>query len=377
MFPGRLRGHLSLSLVALLAMNSSSPAQELQPEPFGTTAAGEAVEVYTLKNANGMVARIMTRGATLVELQVPDAQGNLADVVLGFDDVSGYEGDGNQYFGCTTGRVCNRIANAEFVLGGETYKLAANDGPHTLHGGVKRSLDKVIWKAVAAESDEGEAIRFRYKSPEGEEGFPGELTVSVQYTLTDDNALRIDYRASTNMTTLVNITNHAYFNLSGAGSPTVLDHEIQILAERYTPVDATLIPTGELAPVAGTPVDFLAPHVIGERIGEFGDGVGAGYDHNFVLDGEAGELRPVVRLKDPASGRVLNVLTDQPGIQFYSGNFLKGQTGKGGKVYPHRSALCLETQHFPDSVHHDNFPSILLDPDERYRHVCVYAFAAE
>jgi aldose 1-epimerase len=358
-------------------MTSSLPAAAPQPEPFGETKDGTPVEIYTLENGNGMAARVMTRGATLVQLHVPDRDGKIADVVLGFDNVAGYESDANQYFGCTTGRVCNRIAGGQFTLGDKTYELKKNDGPNTLHGGGERSLDKVVWKAQPFENQRGQGVRFRYTSPDGEEGFPGKLQMVVTYLLNDRNELRITYRATTDHTTPVNLTNHAYFNLSGHGSPTVLDHTLTLQADKYTPTDDTLIPTGKIASVEGTPLDFREPHVIGERITALDDTPNIGYDHNFVLNGAAGEVREIARLHDPKSGRVMTVHTEQPGVQFYSGNFLKGQTGKGGAKYAHRSALCLETQHFPDAMHHENFPSIMLDPEETYQHTCVYAFSAE
>ncbi len=358
-------------------MSSSSNAEPPQAEPFGTTADGVPVEIFTLRNSRGLTARVMTRGATLVSLQVPDRNGALADVVLGFDDLAGYEGDGNQYFGCTTGRVCNRIAGGKFTLGDREYTLAVNNGPNALHGGVKRSLDKVVWRARPLDVSNGQAVRFRYTSPDGEEGFPGEVQFSVTYTLTENNELRIDYRAVTNHTTPINLTNHSYFNLAGEGTPTVLNHELMLDADRYTPTDATLIPTGEIASVEGTPLDFRTPQVVGVRIAQLDDTPAQGYDHNYVLNGEAGRLRKVGWLKDPASGRVLTLHTDQPGVQLYSGNFLRGQAGKGGKPYPRRCALCLETQHYPDSVHHPHFPSILLQPGETYRHTTVFAFSAE
>jgi aldose 1-epimerase len=337
------------------------------------------VELYTLTNANGMTAKIMTRGATLVELHVPDKDGNLADVVNGFDDVAGYESEGNQYFGCTTGRVANRIAKGKFTLDGKEYALAVNNGPNALHGGTERSLDKVVWKAEEVDGRNGKGVRFTYTSPDGEEGYPGTLQIAVTYSLNDNNALRIQYTATTDKPTPVNLTNHTYFNLSGHGSDTVLDHELTINADRYTPADDTLIPTGEIAPVAGTPLDFRTPHVIGARIGELVETQFLGYDHNFVLNREEGARGPQLcaRLKDPGSGRVLTVRTTEPGVQFYSGNFLMGQKGKGGKEYKLRSALCLETQHYPDSVNHPEFPSTILRPGETYRHVCVYAFSAE
>lgn len=346
-------------------------------EPFGETSEGTPVSIYTLENDNGMRARIMTRGATLVELHVPDRDGELADVVLGFDDVAGYESERNQYFGCTTGRVANRIAEGKFALGDKEYSLAVNNGPNHLHGGGDRSLDKVVWDAAEVQTDHGPGVRFKYTSPDGEEGYPGELRITVIYVLTDENELRIAYRAKTSASTPVNLTNHSYFNLSGHGSESVLGHELTINADHYTPTDDALIPTGELAPVEGTPLDFREPHTIGERIDQLVDTPAMGYDHNYVINEPFGRPRFCARLKDPQSGRVLTVRTSEPGVQLYSGNFLFGQKGKDGKTYAQRSAVCLETQHFPDSVNQPDFPTVILHPDETYRQVCIYAFSAE
>ena len=329
-----------------------------------------------------MIAKVATYGATLVELHIPDKDGSFVDVLNGFDDVSGYEGDDNQYFGCTTGRVCNRIAKGKFSLDGTEYALATNNDPNHLHGGGDKALSKQVWKAEPA--SDAQAVTFSLTSPGGEEGYPGNLSMKVTYTLTDDNELRIDYEATTDKATPVNLTNHAYFNLGGAGSGTVLDHELTLNADNYTPTDDTLIPTGKIEPVEGTPLDFRKTHTIGDRVLDKGatktddcKTAPKGYDHNFVLNGKAGEQRLAGRLKDPKSGRVMEIYTDQPGIQFYSGNFLKGQTGKGGKTYPFRGAVCLETQHYPDSVNHDNFPNTILKPGETYKTSTVHKFSAE
>lgn len=367
---------LCLSLTALAA-TSAFAAGSVRVEPFGTTADGTPVEQFILTAANGTTASIITRGATLRSLVTRDRDGNEADIVLGFDSVAGYESEANQYFGCTVGRVCNRIGDAQFELDGKTYKLFANDGDNTLHGGNGRSFDKVVWKGKETEVEDGVGVQFTYFSPDGEEGFPGNLHATVTYVLTDDGALAISYAATTDMWTPVNLTNHAYFNLSGAGAPTVLDHQLMIDADAYTPTDDELIPTGEIASVEETPLDFRKSTVIGERIAALNDTPAMGYDHNYVLNGEAGEVRRVAVLRHPTNGRTLTVLTDQPGLQFYSGNFLKGQTGKGGKTYAHRSAICLEAQHFPDSVHHENFPPIWLDPGKTYRQTTVYRLSAE
>ena len=365
-------------LVCLLAISTDAGAAVPEAMSFGRTADGTAVEAFTLQNDHGMSVRLMTRGATIVNLRVPDKNGDVADVVLGFDNVSGYESEDNQYFGCTTGRVANRIANAKFTLNGREYRVAVNDGPNHLHGGVERSLDKVVWKARPFESERGPGVAFRYVSPHGEEGYPGTLSIVVRYLLQKGaNVLVINYQATTDQETPINLTNHSYFNLAGEGSETALDHELQLFCDQYTPVDDTLIPTGELADVAGSPVDFRKSHRIGERIDELDETSTIGYDHNFVVNGESGKLRRVARLKDPDTGRVLLVRTTAPGVQFYSGNFLKGQTGKGGKTYPHRSAICLETQHFPDSINQPAFPSVVLKPGETYRHVASLSFSAE
>jgi aldose 1-epimerase len=359
--------------------NVCAGADVAGPAQFGKTKDGAVVETYTLKNKNGVVAKVMTRGATLIELQVPDKAGKPANVVFGFDDVAGYESDRNPYFGCTTGRVANRIARGKFTLDGKTYQLAINNGPNHLHGGVRRSLDKVVWKAqrIPEREPNDNGIRFTYTSPDGEEGYPGKLDVTVTYTLSDANELRIDYEAKTDKATPVNLTNHTYFNLAGAGAETVLDHVLTVDADAYTPVDDTLIPTGKIEPVAGTPLDFTKPTKIGARIDALVKTAAMGYDHNFVLRKRAKEPTRAAVLHDPASGRTMTVLTTQPGVQVYSGNFLQGQKGKDGQTYRQRGAVCLETQHFPDSVNHPNFPSTILRPGETFHEVTVFRFGAE
>lgn len=376
--PRGIRLATLLGSLLMTAMTTGRTAAEvLGPTPFGTTADGQQVQAFTLKNGRGVVARLSTLGATLVELHAPDRSGRTADVVLGFDGATGYESDANQYFGCTTGRVCNRIAKGAFTLDGQEFKLAVNNGPNHLHGGAKRSLPKVVWRAEPVTSDDGVAVRFNYTSPDGEEGYPGRLEVSVLYTLDDEGALRIDYSATTDRPTPVNLTNHSYFNLAGAGSPTVLDHELEIAADQYTPTDETLIPTGELQSVADTPLDFTKPTRLGARLDQLTGTPAMGYDHNFVLRPRVAQPTLAARLRDPGSGRVLTVLTTQPGLQVYTGNFLNGQTGKQGKTYPLRSAICLETQHFPNAVNQPKFASVVLRPGETYRQTCIYAFSAE
>jgi aldose 1-epimerase len=307
---------------------------------------------------------------------VPDASGKLADVLLGFDNVTGYESDGNQYFGCTTGRVCNRIAKGRFTLDGREYKLAINNEPNHLHGGLDKALDKLVWKAETLSTDAGQGVKLSVVSPDGDEGYPGKLEVTVIYYIpADSNRLNITYGAVTDKATPVNLTNHAYFNLAGEGSPTVLDHELLLTAENYTPTDDTLIPTGKIAPVAGTDLDFRKRTRIGNRIEAVAKTAALGYDHNFVLPARTtDELTFAAELVDPGSKRRMRVYTSEPGIQFYSGNFLKDQAGKGGKKYAHRSALCLETQHFPDSVNHPEFPSTILKPGAKFMSTTSYAF---
>jgi aldose 1-epimerase len=341
---------------------------------FGKTRDGRAVEIYTLTNAHGAEMRAITYGGIITSLKVPDRAGHFDDIVLGFDTLDGYLKD-PPYFGAIVGRYGNRIAKGQFTLDGKTYKLATNNGPNHLHGGVK-GFDKVVWNAVPGDTADGVSVTLTRTSPDGEEGYPGNLQATVRYTLTDRNELAIDYRATTDKATPVNLTQHSYFNLA-ADSGDILGHELTIHASRYTPVDDTLIPTGELAPVQGTPFDFQQAAAIGARIGA--DNVqlknGRGYDHNWVLNRTGAGLQPAARLVDPKSGRTLEVATTEPGLQFYSGNFLDGSiTGKGGRVYKHRTGLCLETQHFPDSPNHPSFPSAILQPGQTYSSKTVFTF---
>ncbi|MGB8959239.1 MAG: aldose epimerase family protein [Candidatus Aminicenantales bacterium] len=347
-------------------------AMKTKREQFGRLADGTAVEIFTLTNASGLEARIMTYGAILVSLKVPDRNGVLADVNLGFDSLAGYLGT-HPYFGAVIGRYANRIAKARFTLDGAEYRLAPNNNGNTLHGG-KKGFDKVVWKAVPVKVAYGTGVKLTYLSKDMEEGFPGNLSVTVVYTLTDTNELEIRYEATTDKATPVNLTNHAYWNLKGEGQGDVLGHLLQIEADRITAVDsaANLIPTGEILPVAGTPFDFTSPHTIGERIAK----VEGGYDHNFVLRSGGGALALAARVEEPVSGRVLEIWTDQPGIQLYTGNFLDGTViGKGGKAYGKHFALCLETQHFPDSPNQPNFPTTILRPGQTYRTVSVHKFS--
>jgi aldose 1-epimerase len=307
---------------------------------------------------------------------VPDKAGNLGDVVLGYDSLGGYLTN-SPYFGALIGRYGNRIAKGHFTLDGVTYTLATNNFPNTLHGGVK-GFDKVIWQAKPGTSDLGQTLELTYVSHDGEEGFPGNLTVTALYTLTADNSIRLDYTATTDKDTVVNLTQHSYFNLAGQGD--ILSHEVYINADKFTPVDATLITTGELKDVTGTPFDFRTPTAIGARIGQDDEQLkfGKGYDHNWVINHPMGELGLDARITDPSSGRVLEVLSTEPGLQFYSGNFLDGTiTGKAGHVYQFRNAIALEPQHYPDSPNHDNFPSVVLHPGETYHNTIVYHFTVK
>jgi aldose 1-epimerase len=371
------------ALAILVAVSCSFPASaeekkmaKVEKRPFGKTPDGTPIDLYVLTNAKGMTAKIMTYGALLTELNVPDRDGKFADVVLGFDNLEGYIA-GHPYFGATVGRVANRIAKGKFTLDGKEYKLATNNGPNALHGGVK-GFDKVVWKGEQFAASTGvPAVSFQYVSKDGEEGYPGTLTVTVLYTLSDNNELTIEYLAKTDKATPVNLTNHSYFNLAGQGSGDILAQELQLAASQYTPTDETLIPTGDIKSVVGTPLDFTKSTAIGKHIGEIkADPVG--YDHNFVLGQKPGELALAARVKDPKSGRIMEVRTTEPGIQFYTGNFLDGTNkGKGGAVYKKHAAFCLETQHFPDSVNQPKFPSVILKPGEKYSSTTVYAFSAK
>ena len=381
--PRLYRTLLVLVLVSAVSCGGESPDPEsgmdapsghqapvITSEPFGETADGQAVELFTLRNANGVEIRAITYGGIIVSIRTPDRDGHFDDIVLGYDDLAGYLTE-TPYFGAIIGRYGNRIAGGSFSLDGETFELAANNGPNHLHGGL-RGFDKVVWEAESFVGQEGVGVAFRYTSPHGEEGYPGTLEARVTYTLTDDNRLIIDYHATTDRATPVNLTQHTYFNLAGDGSGEILGHELQLAASNYTPVDATLIPTGEIVPVAGTPFDFTTSTAIGAAIEEDDSQLvnGLGYDHNFVLDGEE-----AARVHDPATGRTLEIYTTEPGIQFYSGNFLDGSiTGKAGHVYHHRYGFCLETQHYPDSPNQPDFPSTILRPGEEYVSQTVWAF---
>lgn len=348
----------------------------IKQRDFGKTNNGDPVELYTMTNKNGMVAKVMTYGAILTELHVPDKNGKDADVVLGFDNLDQYL-KGHPFFGAIAGRYANRIAKGQFELDGQTYHLPINNGPNTLHGGTK-GFDKYVWKAVPKEDADSVSLALSMMSPDGDQGFPGNLNVTVTYTLSNDNSLKIDYVATTDKDTVINLTNHSYFNLAGESSGTIEDQIMQINADRYTPVDSTQIPTGEIAKVEGTVFDFTKPMVIGARINEVPGGPPTGYDHNYVLNSSDGSLAFCARAKDPKSGRVLEVWTTQPGVQFYTGNFLNGTlTGIGGKKYQTHDAFCLETQHFPDSPNHPSFPTTELKPGETYHQVTMWKFKAE
>ena len=364
------------------ACEESSPPDTNEPvneATFGVAPDGQQVSVYTLTNANGVEARVTNYGGIVLSLRVPDRDGELDDVVLGFDSLDNYVA-GHPYFGAIIGRYGNRIAGGRFTLDGETYELAQNNGPNSLHGG-EQGFDKVVWTAEPFENETGQGLVFTYTSPDGEEGYPGTLQSRVTYTLTDQNELIFDYQATTDRATPVNLTQHTYFNLAGDGSGPILDHEMMLNASQFTPVDSTLIPTGELSSVEGTPFDFREPTPLGSRIEEDDEQIriGGGYDHNFVLDRAAGDsLTLAARVYEPTSGRVMEVLTTEPAVQLYTGNFLDGSlTGKNGAVYAQRTGFCLETQHYPDSPNQPSFPSTILQPGEEYRSTTVYRFSAQ
>ena len=360
-------------LMVVSATGEANAAGDIDKMGFGKTPDGQAVALYVLKNGTTL-AKVMTYGAILTELDVADRNGKPGDVVLGFDSLEGYLGK-SPYFGAVVGRVANRIAKGKFTLDGKDYTLAVNNGPNALHGGLK-GFDKVVWKAEEVPCPDGPSVKFSYVSKDGEEGYPGNLSVSVTYTLTADNALRLQYTATTDKATPLNLSNHSYFNLAGPGSGTILHHEVTIAADKYTPVDDTLIPTGALADVKGTPLDFTTATPIGKHIQEIkADPVG--YDHNFVLR-SGGSKTPVlaVTVREPTTGRVMEMSTTEPGVQFYTGNYLDGTTvGKGGTVYKQYQGLCLEAQHFPDSIHHPNFPATVLEPGKTYTQTTVYKFS--
>jgi aldose 1-epimerase len=353
---------------------SASKPLSIRKTPFGNVD-GRDVDLYTLTNANGVMLTVMTFGAAVTSLALPDRAGKFADVVLGFDALDGYL-KGNPYFGVTVGRVANRIRDAKFELQGKPYRVAPNDAHHHLHGGVK-AWDKVVWTAETAMSPEGPAVTLRYLSKDGEEGYPGAVSAEVTYTLTDTNCLKVAMRATTDQTTLVNMAHHSYWNLAGEGAGSIAAHELRLYAEMFTPGEP-LIPTGQVKAVKGTPFDFTTTKPVGRDLKAVG-GDPVGFDHNFVVEGDPQSLRPVARLKDPSSGRVLSLQGNQPGVQFYSGNFLDGTvTGKGGHVYGQYAALCLETQGFPNAI---NVPAwrnqVILHPGQTYAHDMVHAFTTE
>lgn len=372
-----LRGILS-ALVLAASATSAGADPGIVKAPFGKVN-GTAVDLYTLTNAKGMRTCITNYGGIVTSLLVPDREGKLADVVLGYDSLDEYVKN-NPYFGALIGRYGNRIAKGRFTLDGREYKLAQNNNGNHLHGGLK-GFDKVLWAAQEVRTKKGPGLRLTYVSKDGEEGYPGKLSVTVTYTLTDANELAIQYQAKTSKPTPVNLTNHSYFNLAGAGTGDILGHLLTLQADRFTPVDAGLIPTGELRPVEGTPFDFRKPTAIGKRIALKDEQLtlGGGYDHNFVLSKkEARGMTLAARVFEPKSGRVMEVLTSEPGVQFYSGNFLDGtNVGKGGKPYKHRYGFCLETQHFPDSPNKPEFPSTFLGPNQSYATTTIYRFSTK
>ncbi|MGD0868129.1 MAG: aldose epimerase family protein [Bryobacteraceae bacterium] len=371
---------LALSSVAVVLLVAGATtiyaATKISKADFGKTKDGAAVQIFTLTNASGMELKISTYGGAIVSLKTPGRTGAMGDVVLGFDSLDGYLNPKEPYFGALVGRYGNRIGHARFTLDGKTYTLPVNNGENSLHGG-DRGFDKYVWTPKEL-SDGG--LQLTILSPDGDQGYPGNLHVTVAYHLTAANEVKIDYSATTDKDTVVNLTNHAYYNLKGAGNGDILGHVMMLNASKFTPVDAGLIPTGELKPVAGTPFDFTKPTAIGARINQDDEQLklGKGYDHNWVIDRKGASLSLAARVEEPTTGRVMEVLTTEPGIQFYTGNFLDGTlTGKGGKVYPMRAAFCLETQHYPDSPNQPGFPSTELKPGQTYKTTTVYRFSTK
>ena len=366
---------LCLTMPALsFASSNQRRKAKIEKHEFGKLADGTAIALYTLTNRNGLEVQISNYGGAVVSVKTPDRTGKMGDVVLGYDQPQSYADD-TVFFGIIVGRYANRIANGKFALKGVEYQLAQNNPPNHLHGGV-RGFNKVIWNAREVSRSNGAALELSYLSKDGEEGYPGNLSVKVTYVVTNANELRIEYSATTDKATIVNLTNHSYFNLAGAGAGSILQSMLKINASRFTPIDETSIPTGELRPVKGTPFDFTRATVIGSRIDQADEQLrfGKGYDHNFVLNKTGRELSLAAEVYEPKSGRVLEVWTTEPGLQLYTGNFLDNVHGKGGKVYNKRDAFCLEAQHFPDSPNQPGFPSTVLEPNGRYTETTVYKF---
>jgi len=375
-----MKNQLNLIIIAVAFVAFACTEKSIKPSitssEFGIMPNGQKSLIYTLVNQQGLKAKITDYGAKLVSLEVPDKKGELADVILGYETLDQYL-KGDQYFGATVGRYANRIAKGKFTLEGKEYQLALNNGVNHLHGGPK-GYQSLIWKSEIIDQNGYPALKFTYHSPDGEENYPGNLDIEVVYTWKNDNSLSIDYKATTDQTTIVNLTHHSLFNLKGAGNGDILGHILTINANAFTPVDSTLIPIGEIRPVANTPMDFTTPHPVGERISSDYEQIvkGRGYDHNWVLNKNQKGLTLAAELYEPESGRVMKVLTTEPGIQFYSGNFLDGsQIGKGNLPYKFRVGLALETQHFPDSPNHANFPSVVLKKGEFYTQTTVYSFS--
>jgi len=364
------------ALVGCVATKTHVQKGSISVAPFGNTKDGVAVNLYTLRNNKGAEVGICNYGGLVIFLKMPDRNGQFGDVVLGYDNLDGYLKD-TPYFGALIGRYGNRIAKGKFTLNGKEYTLAVNNGPNALHGGIK-GFDKVVWEPRILARFEGPSLELKYVSKDGEEGYPGNLSVTATYTLTDDNELKLEYAAQTDRDTIVNLTHHSYFNLAGKGD--ILNHVVMIPADKFTPVDSTLIPTGELMPVEGTPFDFRTPTAIGARINENNQQLkfGGGYDHNWVINKPLGKFGLMARVSEPTTGRVMEVWSTEPGLQFYSGNFLDGKiTGKGGWTYQFRNGFCMEPQHYPDSPNKPEFPSVVLKPNQVYQNVIVYKFKVE
>ena len=366
---------LSAAVLASLSLPLSAQAQSITRTKYGNTTNGQQADLFTLTNARGMKVGITNYGGVVVSIIVPDRNGQMGDVALGFDTLAEYQ-KSSPYFGALVGRYANRISGGKFKLNGRQYTLATNNGPNHLHGG-NVGWDKKVWNARAYVSGRTPKLELRYLSRNGEEGYPGNVNTRVVYSLTPQNEIRIDYRAVTDAPTVINLTHHSYFNLKGAGLGDILSHQLTLFGSRYLPTGKTSIPTGEKARVAGTPFDFLTPHTIGERIGVKNQQLeyGQGYDHNFILNGRQGRLRLAARVYEPSNGRVMTVSTTEPGLQLYTGNFLTGEKGKYGRNYVKRGGFCLEAQNFPDAPNQESFPSAVLTPGETYRQTTIYKFS--